>query len=129
MTGVARKWRRNLVRAHADWSHLQVEFDCHLLLQFCEILGAAHISTTRALAPGAHHVMHHSDGNSGKESLHCGRVIAVYAAGAYARGISWTDLGSRRFELLGVTADDPGDTAAGVTGVRNSLGANAHDDD
>lgn len=128
MTGVARERRRNLVRTHADRSHLQVKFDRHLLLQFRKILGTAHISTTRALAPGAHHMMHNSDGNRGKESLHCGRVITVYAAGAHARGIGGTDLGSRGFELLGITANDPGDAAPGVAAVRNSFGTNAQDE-
>jgi hypothetical protein len=107
--------RRNgtcLVCAQAYWPHLQLKLYRHLLLQFCEIVYAAHVSAPRTLSPRAHHMMHRPDRNSLEECQHCGGVVAVDAACSHAWGIRGADFSARGLELLGVAADDPRDAAA-----------------
>ena len=102
----------HLIRTHADRSHLQVKLDCHLLLQFREVLSATYISAARALSPGAHHVVHRSSRHRRKKCRHSCGVVAIDAADAHAGGVGRTDLSASGLELLGVAADNPGDTAA-----------------
>jgi hypothetical protein len=104
----------HLIRTHADRSHLQVKLDCHLLLQFREVLSATYISAARALSPGAHHVVHRSSRHRRKKCRHSCGVVAIDAADAHAGGVGRTDLSASGLELLGVAADNPRDAAAAI---------------